>query len=85
MRRSIWISGAGFITTSSTANPRAATNFLSCSRASIGYAKNADGTLTQFANDTLRITIVTDCWWKMRERMLSFSQDLLTLTGMQAV
>ena len=44
---------------SSTANPRAATNFLSCSRASIGYAKNADGTLTQFGNDTLRIGVGT--------------------------
>ena len=32
------------------------TDLLSCSRASIGYAKNADGTLTQFGNDTLRIT-----------------------------
>ena len=34
----------------------AVTDFLSCSRASIGYAKNAEGTLTQFGNDTLRIT-----------------------------
>ena len=32
------------------------TSYLSCSRASIGYAKTAAGTLTQFGNDTLRIT-----------------------------
>ncbi|HET7376296.1 MAG TPA: hypothetical protein VFK30_06280, partial [Anaerolineae bacterium] len=32
------------------------TDYLSCSRASIGYAKNASGTLTQFSNNTLRIT-----------------------------
>ena len=37
----------------------AVTDFLSCSRASIGYAKNADGTLTQFGNDTLRIGVGT--------------------------
>ena len=35
------------------------TDYLSCSRASIGYAKNADGTLTQFGNDTLRIGVGT--------------------------
>ena len=34
----------------------AVTDFLSCSRASVGYAKNADGTLPSFANDALRIT-----------------------------
>ena len=34
-------------------------SLLSCSRASIGYAKNADGTLTQFGNDTLRISVGT--------------------------
>jgi hypothetical protein len=34
----------------------AATDVLSCSRASIGYAKTLAGTLTQFANDTLRLT-----------------------------
>lgn len=31
------------------------TDYLSCSRASIGYAKNSDGTLTQFSSNTLRI------------------------------
>ncbi len=40
---------------SSTANPRAATDFLSCTRASVGYAKNADGTLSQFASNVLRL------------------------------
>ena len=38
---------------------QAVTSYLSCSRASIGYAKNADGTLTQFGNDTLRIGVGT--------------------------
>ena len=33
------------------------TDLLSCSRASIGYVKNLDGTLTQFGNDTLRIGV----------------------------
>lgn len=33
-----------------------ATGELSCSRASIGYAKTQAGTLTQFGTDTLRIT-----------------------------
>ena len=37
----------------------ALTGVLSCSRASIGYAKNLDGTLTQFGNDTLRIGVGT--------------------------
>ncbi len=41
---------------SSTANPRAATDFLSCVRASTGYAKTAEGTLTQFASNILRVT-----------------------------
>ncbi len=41
---------------SSTANPRAATDFLSCVRASVGYAKTAEGTLTSFASNALRIT-----------------------------
>ncbi len=40
---------------SSTANPRAATDFLSCTRASVGYAKNSDGTLTSFASNALRL------------------------------
>lgn len=31
-------------------------SYLSCSRASTGYAKTASGTLTSFGNDTLRIT-----------------------------
>ena len=35
------------------------TDYLSCSRASIGYAKNADGTLTQFASNELRIGVGT--------------------------
>ena len=35
------------------------TDFLSCSRASIGYAKNADGTLTLFGTDTLRFGVGT--------------------------
>ena len=47
------------------------TDFLSCSRASIGYAKNADGTLTSFGNDTLRIGVGTDFWWKMRGRIIA--------------
>jgi len=41
---------------SSTANPRAATDFLSCTRASTGYAKTSTGTLTSFASNQLRIT-----------------------------
>ena len=39
---------------------------LSCSRASIGYAKNLDGTLTQFGNDTLRIGVGTGLLVRMR-------------------
>ena len=35
------------------------TDYLSCSRASVGYAKNADGTLTQFASNELRIGVGT--------------------------
>lgn len=32
------------------------TDYLSCSRASNGYSENADGTLTQFSSNALRIT-----------------------------
>lgn len=59
-----WLSGAsidmdfrrGLYYDSSTPNPRAATDFLSCSRASIGYAKTSTGTWTAFASNELRIT-----------------------------
>jgi hypothetical protein len=59
-----WLSGAsvdldfdsGRYYDSSTANPRAATDFLSCTRASIGYAKTSLGALTSFASNQLRIT-----------------------------
>lgn len=40
----------------SSVGSTAVTNLLSISRASIGYAKTSAGTLTQFSNDTLRIT-----------------------------
>jgi len=59
-----WLTGAsvdldfdsGRYYDSSTANPRAATDFLSCTRASIGYARTAEGTLTQFSSNALRLT-----------------------------
>ncbi len=41
---------------SSTPNPRAATDFLSCTRASTGYAKSSSGTWTSFASNVLRVT-----------------------------
>ena len=56
------------------------TDFLSCSRASIGYAKNADGTVTQFANDTLRITDLGLLVEDARTNMKQYSQ---TYTGIR--
>lgn len=41
---------------SSTANPRAATDFLSCTRASTGYAKDSSGTWISFGSNQLRVT-----------------------------
>ncbi len=41
---------------SSTAGNAAATDFLSCSRASTGYATTSTGALTSFGTNTLRIT-----------------------------
>jgi len=41
---------------SSTANPRAATDFLSCTRASTGYAKDSSGNWISFGSNILRIT-----------------------------
>jgi hypothetical protein len=59
-----WLSGAsvdldfnsGRYYDSSTPNPRAATDFLSCTRASTGYAKTSTGTLISFASNALRLT-----------------------------
>ena len=71
---------------SSTANPRAATNFLSCSRASIGYAKNADGTLTQFGNDALRIGVGTGLLVEdARTNDMEYSQDFTPSGGWSSV
>lgn len=50
----LWFSNNRYY--SSLTDPLAVTDVLSCSRASIGYAKTATGVLTQFASDTLRIT-----------------------------
>lgn len=43
----------------SSVGSTAVTNLLSISRASIGYATNSDGTLTQFSNNVLRIGVGT--------------------------
>ncbi len=61
---------------SSTANPRAATDFLSCVRASTGYAKNSDGTLTSFASNALRIGSGTGLLIEdARTNVVLYSQD----------
>ncbi len=60
---------------SSTANPRAATDFLSCVRASVGYAKTAAGTLTSFATNTLRITDLGLLCEDARTNLLLRSQE----------
>lgn len=57
-------------------NPGAVvTDFLSCSRASIGYAKTATGTLTQFASNELRITNLGLLVEDSRTNYLWYSQD----------
>jgi hypothetical protein len=79
-----WLSGAavdldfrnGRYFDSSTANPQVATNFLSCSRASIGYAKNSNGALTQFASNALRITDLGLLVEDARTNICQFSQDI---------
>ena len=54
------------------------TDYLSCSRASIGYAKNADGTLTQFASMNYASVSGRDCWWRMRGRIFVSSHKILS-------
>ena len=55
------------------------TDLVSCSRASIGYAKNADGTLTSFGNDTLRIGVGTGLLVEdARTNQLLYSQQFTT-------
>lgn len=53
----------------------AVTDLLSISRASIGYAKTAAGTLTQFAADTLRITTLGLLVEDSRANLIFNSQD----------
>ncbi len=61
---------------SSTANPRAATDFLSCVRASTGYATTAAGTLTSFASNSLRVTSNGLLIEDSRTNAQAFSQDI---------
>lgn len=49
----LWFANNQYYDSGIIADP---TSLLSCSRASIGYAKTSSGTLTQFATNTLRIT-----------------------------
>jgi len=79
-----WLSGAAvdldFINDryydSATAAPRTALNFLSISRASIGYARSTGGVLTQFATDTLRRSDLGLLVEDARTNILKASQDL---------
>lgn len=52
------------------------TSFLSCSRASTGYAKTRAGALTSFANDTLRITDLGLLVEDARTNIVTRSQEL---------
>lgn len=52
----LWFANGQYYDGGTVADP---TGNLSVSRASIGYVKNSDGTLTQFGNDTLRIGVGT--------------------------
>lgn len=53
-----------------------ATDELSISRASIGYANTTSGTLTQFGNNTLRITDLGLLIEDTRTNLIRYSQDL---------
>lgn len=52
------------------------TDLLSCSRASVGYAENADGTLTQFASNELRITDLGLLVEDARTNVVLWNRDL---------
>lgn len=52
------------------------TDCLSCSRASIGYAKTTSGTLTQFGTDTLRITDLGLLVEDARTNVVLWNRDL---------
>lgn len=55
---------------------QAVASYLSCTRASVGYAKNADGTLTSFASNTLRIGVGTGLLVEdARTNVRTYSQD----------
>jgi hypothetical protein len=56
------------------------TTLLSCSRASIGYAQTAAGTLTQFASNTLRITDLGLLVEDARTNLARSSQDMSNAT-----
>ena len=70
-----------------SSNPTATfTDLLSCSRASIGYATNADGTLTSFANDALRIGVGTGLLVEdARTNDILYSQDYTHAGGWSLV
>jgi Concanavalin A-like lectin/glucanases superfamily len=53
-----------------------ANSFLTCSRASIGYAKTSSGTLTLFASNTLRITDLGLLIEDARTNLRTSSQDI---------
>ena len=46
------------------------TNYLSCTRASVGYAKNTVETLTYLSAMIRCESLIWDYWWKMRGQML---------------
>lgn len=52
----LWFTQGLYYDLAAGGSGQAVTSYLSCSRASIGYAKTQAGTLTQFGTDTLRIT-----------------------------
>ena len=66
----VYFDGSGYV--------EDATTFLSCSRASIGYAKTRAGALTSFATNTLRITDLGLLVEDARTNSLTYSQTFNT-------
>ncbi len=78
----------------STTYPQSASALLSCTRASVGYAKNSDGTLTQFASNALRIgngmgllveAAQTNICLQSEDASTTWSPTAITVTTNQAV
>lgn len=63
----------------------AITDYLSCSRASIGYAETSSGSLTQFASNVLRITDLGLLVEDAKTNLLTESQDFSSGTGWTSI